>query len=262
MSRHRRKPVGFTLVEMMIAMTIGIVVLLTAASMLGRGGDEYVRIGGNVSAEREARAIVTQLGEDLRCATFHADSVFEKSGAAWPLDRLGVFVLQPADAQSNEGNLGDLCAVQYYLRDLAINGKTVRCLMRGFRESKDTFAAVGRGEAAGLFAPAERDEPVAFGVLAFEARPKSRDASGAWLDWQKNTTIPPEAVELKLVLARREMVAKLTTPAAWDGGGRTARLLGNYTNALKNKHVEVVSTLIRFGGGKVSATTVARSTGR
>lgn len=250
MSRHRRKSNGFTLVELMIAMTIGTVVLLTAAAMLGRGGDEYARIGGNVGSEREARAIVTQLGEDLRCATFHADSVFEKSGAAWPLDRLGVFVLQPADAQSTQGHLGDLCAVQYYLRDLMINGKAVRCLMRGFRESKDTFAAIGRGEAPRLFTPAERDEPVAFGVLAFEARPKSRDASGAWLDWVKSSTIPPEAVELKLVIARRETAAKLTTSAAWDGGGRTARLLGSYPNARANKHIEVVSTIVRFAGGR------------
>ncbi|MBN8457089.1 MAG: prepilin-type N-terminal cleavage/methylation domain-containing protein [Verrucomicrobia bacterium] len=257
MTRSRPAHLGFSLVELLVAMSIGTVVLLTAAAMLGRGGDDYARIGGNVGAEREARALITQITEDLRAATFHPDSVFEKSGAAWPVDRLGVFVLQPGDSQSTQGHLGDLCAVQYYLRDLTINGKAVRCLMRGFRESKDTFAAVGRGEAAGLFAPAERDEPVAFGVLAFEARPKSRDTSGAWLDWVKNTTVPPEAVEIRLVIARRETTAKLKSSSEWDGGGRTSRLLGTYENALNNKNIEVVSTLVRFGGGKAQTQVTA-----
>lgn len=245
----RRSPRGFTLAELMVAMAIGTVVLVTAVAMLGRSGDEYSRIGGNIGSEREARAVVNQLTEDLHTARFHAAGIFEKSNAAWPVDRLGMLVLQPADAQSAAGQIGDLCAVHYYTGDLTINGRTVRCLMRGVRESRDTFAALGRGEAATLFRPGERDEPLAFGVLAFEARPKSRDEAGAWIDWTPNPTVAPEAVAVRIVLARRETAAKLTSAGAWSGGG-ASKLLGTNATAAENRNLEVYTSIIRFAGGK------------
>jgi prepilin-type N-terminal cleavage/methylation domain-containing protein len=255
MTRHPHR--GFTLIELLVAMAIGSIVLLTAASMLGRGGTEYERVGGNVGSAREARAVITQLIEDLRTARFHPDMVFEKSTADWPLDRLGLLTLQPADAQSTAGRIGDLCAVHYYLKDLTINGKTVRCLMRGFRESSDTFDAIARDNTASLFSPAERDEPIAFGVLAFEARPKTRgEDPGTWTAWKPGATptatTAPEAVELRMVIARRQLAAKLTSPSAWDGGGTTSPLLGTYDNATNNRQVEVVTTLTRFGGGQAN----------
>lgn len=250
MIRHLHR--GFTLIELMVAMSIGAIVLLVAATMLGRGGTEYERVGGNIGSEREARALVTQLIEDLRAARFHPDSVFERSRAAWPLDRLGLLTLQPADAQSEAGRIGDLCAVHYYVKDLSINGKAVRCLMRGFRDSGETFDTIARGNTASLFTPDERDEPIVFGIVAFEARPKTRDPqSGAWIDWQPGATATaPEALELRMAVARRELAGKLTDSGAWDGGGPTARILGNWDNASNNRQLEVISTLARFGSGQ------------
>ena len=240
MTAPRQSHQGFTLVEVMLAMTIGMVVILLAISMLGRGQEDYERIGGGVGAEREARAVLTQLTADLQAARFHPDLVFEKSTAAWPADRLGFFSLQAAEAQSTAGQLGDLCAIHYYLKDLVIEGKAVRCLMRGFRDSNDTFAALNKDEVPTLFTPAERDEPVAFGVVAFSARPKTRAAEGVWQDWVKSPTVPPDALELSLTVARRELAGRLTTTAAWDGGGKGAK-------AITKRNLEVYSTLIRFG---------------
>jgi prepilin-type N-terminal cleavage/methylation domain-containing protein len=240
MTVPRQSRPGFTLIEVMLAMAIGTAVILLAISMLGRGQEDYERIGGGVGAEREARAVLTQLTADLQSARFHEDLVFETSTAAWPKDRLGILSLQAAEAQSTAGQLGDLCAVHYYLKDLLIEGKAVRCLMRGFRDSNETFTALHQAEAAALFSPAERDEPIAFGVIAFSARPKTRDAEGAWQDWVKSPTVPPDALDLRLVIARRELAARLTTSAAWDGGGTGAQ-------AFTSRYLETYSTLVRFG---------------
>ena len=240
MTAPRQSHPGFTLIEVMLAMTIGMVVILLAISMLGRGQEDYERIGGGVGAEREARAVLTQLAADLQAARFHPDLVFEKSTAAWSADRLGFFSLQAAEAQSTAGQLGDLCAIHYYLKDLVIEGKAVRCLMRGFRDSNDTFAALNKDEVPTLFTPGERDEPVAFGVVAFSARPKTRAAEGVWQDWVKSATVPPDALELSLTVARRELAGRLTTTAAWDGGGKGAK-------AITRRNLEVYSALIRFG---------------
>lgn len=228
----------------MVSMVIGSVLLLAAASMLGVSGDHYKRIGGGVHAEREARALVTQLTSDLSSATFHKDGVFETSSTTWSADRLGFFSLQSAEAQTDAGRIGDLCAVNYYIKDLTIGGRAVRCLMRGFRESKDAFEALRSDSVSLLFAPRETtDEPVAFGVVSFEARPKSRDASGKWTAWISNDITAPDAVEIRLAIVRPELAARLKTKADWDGNG----LLGDPSAARRNKDMEVYSLMIRFG---------------
>lgn len=247
-SLTRKKLCGFTLIELMCSMAIGAIILLLAASILGASGDSYERIGGSVASEREARALITQLTADLSTASFHKDGVIEKSAASWPADRLGFLCLQPAQAQSDAGRVGDLCAVSYYIKDLTINGKTVRCLMRGFRESADTFKALEEDKVSSLFIERPTiDEPIAFGVVSLQTLPKSRDASGQWIDWVKNTTNGPEALDVCLVLARRNLTGKLKQSADWDGKGSSEKLLGLPSHPERNKNLEVYATLIRFG---------------
>lgn len=239
---------GFSLVELMATMAIGAVILLTAAALLGNFGDGYERVGGGMATEREARALMTQLASDLSTARFHKDVMIENSTATWPVSRLGFLSLQPADAQSEAGRIGDLCAVGYYLKDLAINGKTVRCLMRGFRESNETFKALGDGSVSSLFAEREIiDEPIAFGVVSFMAKPKTRDDSGKWIDWVENDDDGPEALDVSLVIARRGLAGRLKLPADWDGAGTTGRLLGHPSDAGRNHNLETYGTMIRFG---------------
>jgi prepilin-type N-terminal cleavage/methylation domain-containing protein len=248
MSFRPRHAAGFSLIELMFSMTIGSVLLILAATMLGSSGDSYERVGGNVASEREARAVITQLASDFSTARFHKDTVFEKSTASWPLDRIGFLSLQPAIAQSDAGRIGDLCAVHYYVKDLTIAGKTVRCLMRGFRESSTTFEALRKDSLAPLFAETPAiDEPIAFGVISFEARPKSRDATGKWTDWVENDVSPPVAMEIKLVIARRDLAAKLALPADWDGSGSSQPFIGKPAEPERSKSLEIFATTLRFG---------------
>lgn len=235
---------GFTLIELMFSMAIGAIILLAAASVLGSSGDGYERVGGGVATEREARAAIGQLTSDLSTALFRKGDVVDKSDASWPADRIGFLCLQPAMAQTHAGRIGDLCAVNYYLADLSINGRTVRCLMRGFRESAETFRALGNDDLTPLFAARpSRDEPVAFGVVSFEARAKSSDTSGLWIDWLENDMTGPDAIETRLVLARRGLAARLKTPGDWN----RSRLLGKPSEAARNKDLDVCGTMIGFG---------------
>jgi prepilin-type N-terminal cleavage/methylation domain-containing protein len=251
-SLHHR---GFSLIELMFSMAIGSVILILAATMLGSSGDGYERVGGSVASEREARALMTQLASDLSTAKFHKDTQIEKSSAPWPTDRLGFLSLQPVAAQTEANRIGDLCAVNYYIEDRKIGDKTVRCLMRGFRESKDTFDAVKADAIPPLFKEQPNiDEPIAFGVVSFEARPRSRDTAGKWIDWvadPKNPTQGPEALDVKLVVARRELSGKLKTDADWNGTGTTGKLIGDPARPENSKNLEVYKTTLRFGNHAV-----------
>lgn len=248
MSPLSQRERGFSLVELMFSMAIGSIILILAATMLRTSGDGYERIGGSITSEREARALMTQLSSDLSTARFHKDGVIEKSSQPWAADRLGFLSLQPAEAQTESGRVGDLCVVNYYIKDLTISGKTVRCLMRGFRESTETFDSLKTNSVGGLFTEQVNvDEPVAFGVLAFEARPRSKDSGGKWQDWVKNDVTGPEGLEVKLVLARRDLASKLKTPSDWSGSGATKDLVGQPSKAAENPNLEIYGTTIRFG---------------
>ena len=231
----------------MASMAIGSMILLAAATLLGGSGESYERVGGSVAAEREARALITQLGTDLSTAQFHKDAVIKLDISSWPEDQLGFLSLQPSQAQSNDEHLGDLCAVNYYLDDLTIGGKTVRCLMRGFRESRATFEALGNDTIAGLAAPQPGiDEPVAFGVVSFQARPMVRGAGGVWTSWTPGGGTAPDAVDVRLVIARRDLAGRLRTSSDWDNVGSGGKL-GSSADADRNPDLEVYGAMLRYG---------------
>lgn len=248
MTRPPPRTAGFSLLELMFSMAIGAMLLLAAAAVLGGYGAGYERIGGDVASEREARAAITRLAADLSSARFHREGVNDTSATRWPLARLGFLSLQAAQAQSDAGRIGDLCAVSYYIKDLSISGTTVRCLMRGCRESQATFTALEADAVGSLFAErSPLDEPVAVGVVAFDASPRSRAAAGQWGGWVRNERTGPDAVAVRLVLARRDLAAKLRVPADWDGAGAAGYLLGEPSAAARNPDLEVYETLIHFG---------------
>lgn len=238
---------GFTLLELLVTMAIGAVLLLMAATLLGRAGDSYGQGSGSMAAEREARAVLTQMAEDLSKAVWHPDTVFESAGEGWKRDRTGFLCLQPEDAQSDDGRTGDLCAVHYYVKDIEVGNATVRCLMRGFRESGEVFPALKAGPVDPLFAAEETDEPVAFGVLAFEATPLRREpGTGALVEWTRTGNLltgSPDFLRIRLVVARRELLGKLATSTDWD----SSPLRGDPLKASDNRNLETYEVLQRFG---------------
>ena len=244
--RHRQGG-GFTLLELLVTMAIGAVILLIASSMLGRAGDSYSQGSGSVAAEREARAVLTQMGEDFAKAVWHKDSIFESGGEGWKRARTGFLSLQPEDAQSDDGRSGDLCAVHYYVKDIEVGESTVRCLMRGFRESGEVFPAIKAGSLTPMFAEEDTDEPVAFGVLAFEATPLNlEEGTGSLLNWTQTGDLvseSPDFIRIRLVVARRELLGKLASTSDWD----SSPLRGDPLKASENRNLEVYEVIQRFG---------------
>ena len=245
--RNRRH--GFTLIELMVAMSVGMIVLLAAVGLLRSAGEGYGRNTDGISAEREARAVLSQAGEDLSKAVRKGLVIEDQDQAGWKADRIGFLCLQPADAQSEKGRIGDLCAVVYYLQDLPMGGRTVRCLMRGFRESTAAFEAVGRDQVESLYAPGANDEPVAFGVVAFEIEPLVRAAGGKLEDWRPPADENDEAAEwpvairMRLVVARKEFAGKLREPSDWQ----THPLLGSPAEVETSDQLEIYEALQPFG---------------
>ncbi|MGB1128908.1 MAG: PilW family protein [Haloferula sp.] len=242
---NTRSPRGFTLVEMLVSMGAGMIVLVLAVTSLRSTGDGYTRSTSSMSAEREARAVLTIAAEDLSKAVRGREMVFGGGGEGWKKDELGFLCLQPEDAQSSSQWVGDLCAVVYYLDELEIGRDSVRCLMRGFRNSEETFDALRSDGVAGLYEPKSVDEPVAFGVLAFEVEPLVRAGAGAWVEWTRADDAEwqgPDAVRMRLVVARRELMGKLRKEGDWD----SSPLLGDPEMADRSPDLEVYEVVNLF----------------
>ncbi|MEM1084398.1 MAG: prepilin-type N-terminal cleavage/methylation domain-containing protein [Verrucomicrobiota bacterium] len=238
---------GFTLIEMLASTGIGSVVLLVGVLALSNTGDEYGRSTDGVAAEREARAILTLVAEDMSKAAGRRLE-FEEADDGWRRDQLGFTCLQPKDAQAENEAIGDLCLVSYYVKDLEIGRETVRCLMRGFRGSEEVFAALKTDQLDPLFDERNVDEPVAFGVISFEVEPLVRQQGGGFEAWDEPAegeieAEMPDVVRLKLVVARRELAAKLREGDDWDN----SPLIGEPQDAERNDLLEVYEIIHPFG---------------
>lgn len=239
---------GFTLVELMFSLAVGAILLLAAAAFLGSSADGYAQVGGSVTAERESRMFIGEISSELGTAMFHEDMKLERSGMKWPAVHLGFLTLRPADAQAAENQIGDLCAVHYYLKDLTIAGRSVRCVMRGIRDSKQTFEALRTDAVNTLFTADEvLDEPIALRVVSLDAAPLVMDAAGKWVDAPQPLTEAPEAMRVRLVIVRPSLAGRLATTADWDGASAMAeRELGDPAEAGRNKHLQVFESVLPF----------------
>ncbi|MFT4176885.1 MAG: prepilin-type N-terminal cleavage/methylation domain-containing protein [Luteolibacter sp.] len=238
---------GFTLVELMAAMAVSAVVLLGAAMLLSETLDHHERTSNRVSVHENARIGWNQLRADLEASVSHREAVFECPDTDWPRARLGMFRLLTDEMQQEEQRVADLGAVHYYLEDLTLQGKTVRCLMRGVRGSVDTFSALKEGETAELFVKRPVfDEPVMIGVMSFWVEPK-RWLSG-WVGWTRENESLPEALEVRVVAVSPRLAARLGNPADWNGEGRFLKMLGRPEDAASNPDFEVFSAIFPLGG--------------
>lgn len=235
---------GFSLIETLAALAVGSFVLLGTASLLGRSGEIYRHGTAGVSAEREARAALSKISEDLANAVWHPSTFFDGTGSGWPLARIGFLSLQAPDAQSHDGRAADICAIHYYIQDRLIGGRTVRCLMRGFRESAEVFRALETDEVGSLFDPREQDDPLAFGIVSFAAEPQQRNPVTRKREkWDPASDQPLAAVELSLVVARHELTGLLSTGSDWNSSPH----LGDPSNPEQNRRLETFRLIQRFG---------------
>jgi hypothetical protein len=203
---NSRRSRGLTLLELLLAMSAGLVVLLVAAHALGNAGANCGRAGGATGVRREFRFVTEQWAADFSNAVSALGAEVSSADSNGWSDRVGFYLLQPPSKQQGEESVGDLCAVSYYLKDLESRGQVVRCLMRGVRSSAETFEAIRTDTRDTLFKPREGDEPVAFGVARFNVR--RLNSAGV-----KSVS---RSFEWQLEIARRELAAQLVDSPAWD----------------------------------------------
>jgi prepilin-type N-terminal cleavage/methylation domain-containing protein len=243
-----RYAVGFTLTELLFAMAVGSIVVLAASAFMGHSSEGYRRVTGTIATEREARALWGELSTELSSAVFHEDMVAANNLSAWPGGRLAYLTLRPGDSQEPAQQIGDLCAVHYYVGDRDVGGRAMRCVMRGSRDSKEVFDALHHDDVHGLFVPDPVvDEPIAMGVLAFEVLPQRKNAMGHWEDAPVPMSDAPAAVKVRLVVVRSPLAGRMRSSEDWDASTPgLAHALGDPEDAGSNPHLQIFESIFPF----------------
>jgi len=209
-SRHR----AFTLMELMLAMAVVGVLLLTCGAVMRTGGDAQLAVMRQSAMQREARKVFGQLNHDLGAAEARGWC----GGSGGVGDPAGWFILGRLLDQRPSSAVGDLCAVDYQLQDVATgpDDAVVRCLVRRQHDSGEVYDALRDRDATALWSSKLRGEPLASGVICFELRPLLRDGPAAWRPWHPELSTMPDAVEVGLILASPALQQKLRTREDWD----------------------------------------------
>ena len=204
---------GFTLIELMVAITITAALVLICSMMIKMIAEGHQKISSAVEWQREANLLIELITADLNAAhtrTWHQSTKSDSCLVGW-------YVLQPATIQTEESAVGDLCAVGYAMRQFRTDSDMfVNCVIRIQRDSGEVFRAIEDDREISLWDLDGENEIVAEGIVDVKLRPLFLGNFGVWQTWEAETGDMPEAVELHLVMASSAMQKRFKSAEDWN----------------------------------------------
>jgi type II secretory pathway component PulJ len=233
--RNRRS--GFTIVELLVAATITVIIVVLLGTMFGSLAGTTSRANQRIDVFRDARAAVQLMERDLSglvraqpTAYFALDKIWQDTSTdsySDPANRAPNRQLFALVATKNAGS-GDLCAVGYYCRwDSA---KHCYSLYRYFNDSTATYNALqtnGTGNYAApttLFKPKVTDDLLASYVWNLQIIPYKSDGTidatyPLIIDPTKPGVLLPAAIEVSFMAmspsAARTVMTVSASPSDW-----------------------------------------------
>jgi len=155
---------GFSLIEVLVASAVLSIILAILLGTLGASMTLWRNTEGKLGADREGRAVVQLLAQDL------ANAVVPAATNYWPRvqdDTLQFLTAKPQDYQDPDaGDVGDVCYVEYRMSDDGF------ALLRSFQGSKWTYDNI-LSQGQGLPLPGSAGEAQ---LLATNMLPTAKDA--------------------------------------------------------------------------------------
>lgn len=226
----RARP-GMTLLELMVAVSIGSILVLSLAGVLGSTSDIYAETERTVETLRDGRATTGILRGDMAgfLGPAHRLPLFHDRNDAKLETRLGFFTAQSSRAQEPVKNSGDLCYAYYYTAVTGDpNGRVSRKLFRKLVSSADTLPMLdGLKTDPPVVTPPQpdpvNDDVIAANVLDFRCEFRNRNAQGAWQVVPNPNDPVALASAAEVVIVLRVLTAgaavELTSEGDWLPGG-------------------------------------------
>ncbi|MDP0489616.1 MAG: prepilin-type N-terminal cleavage/methylation domain-containing protein [Verrucomicrobiota bacterium JB023] len=211
---------GFTLLEVLVSMVVGLGVILVMMNTLLMGTRGYDASTRRIDALVEARAAMTVLADDV--ATMLGTSTkqfgFEENDGRF--QEIWFATLKPESAQDPEKAVGDICIVQYFTavtEDAPITDSTVsRKLYRRLWSSGDLTAYLRNGSLPLLTPNPDEAEAIAFNVTRFVVQPMVSMGEGQPMGVWSLGNGTPAALEVSFQVVDDDTAGLFRSEEDWD----------------------------------------------
>ncbi len=243
-----RSSVAFTLLELLVSMTLLSLLLVVLMSMVDNSTKLWRQSENRVDSYREARGAVNTITADLASIMPSTDLKFFQCNTIADLpdsiekspeySHLFFLTSQPAESQDLTANKSDLCLVGYYIAysKASINSEMPSLnLYRYFQSSDTTFEKSIKTASSDSLIPASLppspqpstgDELLARNVTRFKIRAYTSTGEEILSNGttkapnlvnfkQENTKPMPNIIEIELTVVNNETAKRLTTLSAW-----------------------------------------------
>ena len=232
---HRRRvsPTGFTIIELLVAMTIASVLIVTLLSLVGNTTESYIRNQRAVNNISQARAFIHFFESEIETrmpASYFIQRTQDPFIGPESSDKLAfIRVLSPDDQEYFENppentdpplqpDPGDLGGVAYYADYLPATGSSVvPALFRKQIGPKETQDILEAGSSATVpNNDPETDEAIVLNLVEFRIRPKIYGSNGALEVWTEDSAESPSVLELTIRFLDDSSAQRFKTQAEWN----------------------------------------------
>jgi prepilin-type N-terminal cleavage/methylation domain-containing protein len=217
-STHKRRSQqnGFTLVELLVAMSITSIIVLVLFAIVGQTSTNYRLSQRKITTLADARAFLQFIESDF--ASRISRTKFHWKNDTPQSSRFALTLVRNSDESFSNPDQGDLSTVVYYKEFTADD--TLRSSFKVFRKKIDGLATqqlLESGNAAAFpVTDSSLDEAVLFNCLEFSLKPYRREINGSLSPWLESDPIAPDAVELTIAIIDEFSSQKLLRAEQWQ----------------------------------------------
>jgi prepilin-type N-terminal cleavage/methylation domain-containing protein len=211
---------GFTMIELLVAMTITSVIMVVLFSLVGQSSAGFTQTQRAVNTISQARAFIQFFGRELSTRLPDTPMIHEKgSGSGVGISDKIAFVRTVSIDEQQSATPGDLNLIHYYVAFTQDRANTESPkLFRGTMDPGKTQATLTSPGTPSLpAADPLLDEPIIPNILSFTATPRYYDGSPPVLtDWTSTSAAPPSVIELTIRFIDDSSAQRFKTQAEWD----------------------------------------------
>lgn len=207
---------GFSLIEVLVSMTLSLMVILTVLAATGMTTRGYQGATRRIDTMVEARGALRILADDVSTILGVEANEFDWDNSDENFHEIWFKTLKPIDAQDQDEAVGDVCYVHYFTAvtpDSPVEGSAItRKLYRRFLDSSEVLESIRSQTLPEPDADPEQAEVVAFNVMGFQVSPRSRNSSSG----DDGTREDLQQLGIELFVLDNETSARFQTSADWS----------------------------------------------
>ncbi len=213
MKRQKMRPCGgFSLIELLTAMTITSILMLALFSLVGQSSTNYRLSQRKVTTLSDTRAFLQYFQSDLTSRVADTKFFFQNNPSG---DQIAFIRSQSIDETSTSGDLTTSIYYVAFSADGRKGGSTK--LFRRSINAEETQKLIKAGNSATFpVTDPTVDEVVLYNVVAFRINPQQRIAGGAMIPWPPTSNIAPSLLEVTLEITDDFSAQRLLTSDAWS----------------------------------------------